>query len=125
MNETIIMSIDGRIGAGKAEALSKVLTRLAAHVSATEPATTYFTWYFSKDVQRCHVVEHYAGPKALLFHLRNCASFREEIDALRDVSRVTCCGPLPPSLAERFGDSGVHLFPTVACSSPGEVDSVH
>lgn len=90
--------------------LEEVLEQLLQHISQSEPGTLFYAWYIDKARERCHVIEHYIDGEALEYHLLNYKDFAHQLNQLRTVERVVCCGELPARLKEGFASAGAELF---------------
>lgn len=110
MTQHVILSTDSQIQPGKVRQLEKLLERLLQHIQRTEPGTLYYGWFIDEKLERCHVIQHYMDGDALLFHLHNYKPFAAELNSLRKVERVVCCGSIPEGLVDGFNTAGVDMF---------------
>ena len=110
MSEQLTIVIKSAIKPGKAAELKEILHRVIAHCQATEPDMLSYDWYINADESECCVIETYASSDALLFHFRNYASFRPEMDACREMREINLLGSPSAQLLELIGGANPNIY---------------
>ncbi len=109
MSKSIFLIVESEIAPGKLAELKDVISRVVAHVKATEPNTLLYSWYINEAETELRVVEQYADSDAVLFHGQNYASFAKELADLRTVKRMTVCGEVSKPLKDALSKVGAEF----------------
>lgn len=110
MSEKLTIVIKSAIKPGKAEQLKAILERVIAHCKATEPGMLVYDWYINADQSECCVIETYESSEALIFHFKNYAHFRPEMEECRDMREVNLLGSPSPQLLEMLGKAQPNVY---------------